>query len=46
MVSITTTKAAATATFSNLCAENGLLKRTGWKDGDIQEGFTDQNTLL
>ncbi|KAL3487201.1 CRAL-TRIO domain-containing protein [Aspergillus germanicus] len=41
-----TTEAAATATFSNLCAENDLLKRTGWKDGDIQDGFTDQNTLL
>ncbi|KAL3451381.1 putative phosphatidylinositol/phosphatidylcholine transfer protein [Aspergillus insuetus] len=46
MVGITTTEAAATATFRNLCAENGLLKCTGWEDGDIQDGFTDQNTLL
>ncbi|KAJ0413118.1 CRAL-TRIO domain-containing protein [Aspergillus carlsbadensis] len=46
MVGITTDEAAATAAFSELCAEKGVLKRAGWKDGDIQDGFTDENTLL
>ncbi|KAL2847041.1 CRAL-TRIO domain-containing protein [Aspergillus pseudodeflectus] len=46
MVGITTDEAAAAATFSKLCAEKGLLKRAGWKDGDIQDGITDQHTLL
>jgi hypothetical protein len=46
MVGVTTDEAAATATFSKVCAEKGLLKRAGWKDGDIQDGITDQHTLL
>ncbi|KAL2851124.1 CRAL/TRIO domain protein [Aspergillus pseudoustus] len=49
MVAVTTNtrdEAAATARFSKLCAEKGLLKRQGWKDGDIHDGFTDQHTLL
>ncbi|KAL3457459.1 CRAL-TRIO domain-containing protein [Aspergillus heterothallicus] len=46
MVGISTTESAAIATFGTLCDEEGILKRPGWKEGDIRNGFTDQHTLL
>ncbi|KAL2823564.1 CRAL-TRIO domain-containing protein [Aspergillus cavernicola] len=46
-VGLKTEEASALATFSDLCAEQGLLKRRdGLKDEDFNDGFTDESTLL
>lgn len=38
---------AALATFSQMCAEQGLLQqRPGLKEGDVSDGINDKTTLL
>ncbi|KAL4899450.1 hypothetical protein BDW74DRAFT_171498 [Aspergillus multicolor] len=40
-------EASVASTFSNMCADAGLLQRPeGLKDGDAVDGFTDEATLL
>ena len=46
MIELPEKDAAALAMLTDLCAEQGLLKRVGLKHGDRPDGVTDETALL
>lgn len=47
MEKLTVDDTVALATFSQMCAEQGLLQqRPGLKEGDVSDGINDKTTLL